>query len=92
MGQEEVGGARWVGQEGGQVCDDVPLQKLRRRALGWLSAGRQMREGSMVVAAQHVWELLTSAFFVAIFLLLQLVAMASTSSIVYSHLGPTPAQ
>ena len=46
----------------------------------------------MVVAAQHVWELLTSAFFAAIFLLLQLVAMASTSSMVYSHLGPTPAQ
>ena len=41
---------------------------------------------------KKIGELLTSAFFAAIFLLLQLVAIASTSSMVYLHVGPTPAQ
>lgn len=37
-GRGTLGG---VGREG--VCNDIPLQKLRRRALGWLSGGRQIR-------------------------------------------------
>ena len=60
--------------------------------------GRQIEEdvcegGKELLLHMHaVWELVTSAFFAAIFFLLQWVAMASTSSMLYSHLGPTPTQ